>query len=194
MKRLICIILFLSLALAFAVTAFANEIPFIDLNRDGANDFTSEDGSLTYYYLKQIEDLRSNDVQLRNDVDSIRSDLDNYISSNSVDTTTSVDSSSSVDTGEVNPLDTSDMVLQSVDVYSVSPVTPQNATGLKAVILGLIGNYDTVVTDYTYTNNNGYVSHTIEVQPDYVFLCSFVMLCLIIYCIFRLGGALIGSR
>ena len=194
MKRLICIILFLFLALAFAVTAFASEIPFIDLNRDGANDFTSEDGSLTYYYLKQIEDLRSNDVQLRNDVDSIRSDLDNYISSNSVDTTTSVDSSSSVDTGEVNPLDTSDMVLQSVDVYSVSPVTPQNATGLKAVILGLIGNYDTVVTDYTYTNNNGYVSHTIEVQPDYVFLCSFVMLCLIIYCIFRLGGALIGSR
>ena len=194
MKRLISIVLFLSLALVFAVPAFANEIPFIDLNRDGANDFTSEDGSLTYYYLKQIEDLHSSDIQLRNDVDSIRSDLDSYISSNSVDTTTSFDSSSSVDTGEVNPLDTSDMVLQSVDVYSVSPVTPQNTTGLKSVILGLIGNYDTVVTDYTYTNSNGYVSHTIEVQPDYVFLCSFVMLCLIIYCIFRLGGALIGSR
>lgn len=194
MKRLICIILFLSLALVFAVPAFADEFPFIDLDRDGANDFTSEDGSLTYYYLKQIEDLRSSDIQLRNDVDTIRSDLDNYISSNSVDTSTPADSSSAVDTGEVNPLDTSDMVLQSVDVYSVSPVTPQNTSGLKAVILGLIGNYDTVVTDYTYTNNNGYVSHTIEVQPDYVFLCSFVMLCLIIYCVFRLGGALIGSR
>lgn len=194
MKRLICIILFCSLAFALAVPAFADEIPFIDLNRDGANDFTSEDGSLTYYYLKQIEDLRSSDIQLRNDVDTLRSDLDNLVSSNSVDTSTSFDSSSSVDTGEVNPLDTSDMVLQSVDVYSVSPVTPQNTTGLKAVILGLIGNYDTVVTDYTYTNSNGYVSHTIEVQPDYVFLCSFVMLCLIIYCIFRLGGALIGSR
>ena len=84
--------------------------------------------------------------------------------------------------------------LQSVDVYSVNPVTPQNTSGLKAVILGLIGNYDTVVTDYTYSNSNGYVSHTIEVQPDYVFLCSFAMLFLIIYCLFRLGGALIGIR
>lgn len=120
MKRLICIILFLSLALVFAVPAFADELPFIDLDRDGANDFTSEDGSLTYYYLKQIEDLRSSNVQLRNDVDTIRSDLDSYISSNSVDNSTSADVASPADNGEFNPLDTSDMVLQSVDVYSVS--------------------------------------------------------------------------
>lgn len=194
MKRLICIILFCSLAFALAVPAFADEVPFIDLNQDGINDYSSENGTLNYYYLQQIQDLHTADSQLRNDVDTLRSDLDNYISSDSVDSSVSSDSSTSSDTGETNPLDTSDMVLQSVDVYSVTPVTPQNTTGLKAVIVGLIGNYDTIVTDYTYMSSNDRVTHTIEVQPDYVFLCSFVMLCLIIYCLFRLGGALIGIR
>lgn len=194
MKRLICIVLFCCLAFAFAVPAFADEVPFIDLNQDGVNDYSSENGTLNYYYLQQIQDLHSADVQLRNDVDTLRTDLDNLKSSGASDSSASSDSSSTSDTVESNPLDTSDMVLQSVDVYSVTPVTPQNTTGLKAVILGLIGNYDTVVTDYTYTNSNGYVSHTIEVQPDYVFLCSFAMLFLIIYCLFRLGGALIGIR
>lgn len=194
MKRLICIILFCCLAFVLAVPAFADEVPFIDLNQDGVNDYSSENGTLNYYYLKQIQDLHTADSELRNDVDTIRSDLDSFISSGSSDSSTPSDSPASVDNGESNPLDTSDMVLQSVDVYSVSPVTPQNTSGLKAVLLGLIGNYDTVVTDYTYTSNNGYVSHTIEVQPDYVFICSFVMLCLVIYCLFRLGGALIGFR
>lgn len=194
MKRLICIILFCCLAFCFAVPAFADDIPFIDLDSDGVNDFDSRDGSLNYYYLKQIQDLHTADNELRNDVVSLRSDLDSYISADSTDSSTPADSSSPVDTAESNPLDTSDMVLQSVEVYSVSPVTPQNTTGLKAVLVGLIGNYDTIVTDYTYTNNNGYVSHSIEIQPDYVFLCSFAILCLIIYCIFRLGGALIGLR
>ena len=194
MKRLICIVLFCCLAFAFAVPAFADEVPFIDLNQDGINDYSSENGTLNYYYLQQIQDLHSADTELRNDVDTLRTDLDNFIASDSSDSSVSADSSTSSDSVESNPLDTSDMVLQSVDVYSVNPVTPQNTSGLKAVILGLIGNYDTVVTDYTYTNNNGYVSHTIEVQPDYVFLCSFAMLFLIIYCLFRLGGALIGIR
>lgn len=194
MKRLICIILFCCLAFVLAVPAFADEVPFIDLNQDGVNDYSSENGTLNYYYLKQIQDLHTADSELRDDVDTIRSDLDSFISSGSSDSSTPSDSPASVDNGEFNPLDTSDMVLQSVDVYSVSPVTPQNTSGLKAVLLGLIGNYDTVVTDYTYTSNNGYVSHTIEVQPDYVFICSFVMLCLVIYCLFRLGGALIGIR
>ena len=145
MKRLICIILFFCLAFAFAVPAFADEVPFIDLNQDGINDYSSENGSLNYYYLQQIQDLHTADSQLRNDVDTLRSDLYNYISSDSSDSSTSVDSSTSSNTDETNPLDTSDMVLQSVDVYSVTPVTPQNTSGLKAVILGLIGNYDTVV-------------------------------------------------
>lgn len=194
MKRIISILLFCCLAFVLAVPAFADDVPYIDLNQDGINDYSSENGTLNYYYLKQIQDLHTADSELRNDVDTIRSDLDNIISSDSSGSSAPSDSSAPVDTSESNPLDTSDMVLESVDVYSVSPVTPENTTGLKAVILGLIGNYDTVVTDYTYTSNNGYVSHTIEVQPDYVFICSFFMLCLVIYCLFRLGGALIGIR
>ena len=132
MKRLICIILFCSLAFALAVPAFADEVPYIDLNQDGINDYSSENGTLNYYYLQQIQDLHTTDTELRNDVDTLRSDLDDLKSSSASDSSVSSDSSTSADPVESNPLDTSDMVLQSVDVYSVNPVTPQNTTGLKA--------------------------------------------------------------
>lgn len=85
-----------------------------------------------------------------------------------------------------------DMEYVGTDVYSVSPVTPTDATGLKAALLGILGNYDTVVTVHQYTragsNSPTYVT---DVQPDYVWLAGAALLLLLIYCLFRLGGALI---
>ena len=189
MKRLISIILFCTVAFALAVPAVAVDMPYIDLDGDGINDYDTSDGTLNYYYLEQIQKLSENDVLLRNDVDSLVEQVANLSPSEPV---SDVSDSSNSDTGESNPLDTSDMVLQSVEVYSVSPITPESTSGLKSVLISLIGNYDTIVTDYTYQSSNQYTQHSIDVQPDYVWFGSFLMLCLIIYCIFRLGGALIG--
>lgn len=74
---------------------------------------------------------------------------------------------------------------------SVAPVTPSDTSGLKAVLLGLLGNYDPVIVEYQYQSTQGYNNYLREVQPDYVWLCSFALLALMIFCIFRLGGALI---
>lgn len=81
--------------------------------------------------------------------------------------------------------------LTNVSLMSLNPVTPSDTSGLKAVLLDLLGDYDAVVVEYEYENNNGYTSYVREIQPDYVWLCSCGLLAIVVYCVFRLGGALL---
>ena len=85
-----------------------------------------------------------------------------------------------------------DVVLTGVSRVSVPPVTPSSATGLKAALLTVLGNYDPVVVVYEYnissSSSSRYVTDT---QPDYVWIASAVLLCLVILCLFKLGGALL---
>lgn len=192
MKRFLSVLIASCLLLSLSVQAFADELPYIDLDGDGVNDFPSDDGSLNYYYLRQITDLRSDVTVLQSDVAGIKENLDGSVA-DPAENVQPVESDNS-NSEEINPGSDDDMILQAVEVYSVSPITPDSTSGLKSVVLGLIGNYDTIVTDYTYTSNNGYLQHTIQVQPDYVWMGSFLLLCLILYCLFRLGGAMIGGR
>lgn len=82
-----------------------------------------------------------------------------------------------------------------ITLMSVSPITPSDTTGLKAVLLDLLGSYDPVVVEYRYQNyNQSSYSYLREVQPDYVWMGSFLLLCLFVYCIFKLGGGLLCNR
>lgn len=88
-----------------------------------------------------------------------------------------------------------DDILTGVTVMSLSPVTPSDTNGFKAVLLELLGDYDPVIVEYAYQNtNNNYMSYLREVQPDYVWLCSAAILLVVIYCLFRLGGAILCRR
>lgn len=73
----------------------------------------------------------------------------------------------------------------------LAPVTPSDTTGVKAVLLSFIGNYDPPIVQYEYTANNNYKSYVNEIQPDYVWICSFALIALFIYCLFKLGGGLL---
>lgn len=85
-----------------------------------------------------------------------------------------------------------DVVLTGVSLVSVPPVTPSSTTGLKAAFLTVLGNYDPVVVVYQYnTSSSGYSSYATDIQPDYVWIASAVLLCLVIWCLFKLGGALL---
>lgn len=85
-----------------------------------------------------------------------------------------------------------DVVLTGVSRVSVPPVTPSSTTGLKAALLTVLGNYDPVVVVYEYnissSSSSRYVTDT---QPDYVWIASAALLCLVILCLFKLGGALL---
>lgn len=85
-----------------------------------------------------------------------------------------------------------DMQYVGTQLLSLSPVTPSNSSGFKAVLVGLLGNYDTIVTVHQYqSDTSSYRSYVTDVQPDYVWLTGAALLLLLIYCLFRLGGALI---
>lgn len=84
--------------------------------------------------------------------------------------------------------------LVGTSVYSLSPVTADDATGLKSVLLSFVGEYDAVIVEYEYQNTNGYSSYLREVQPDYVWLCSCALLVVMIFCLFKLGGALLCRK
>lgn len=86
-------------------------------------------------------------------------------------------------------------ILTGVSVMSLSPVTPSDTNGFKAVLLELLGNYDPIIVEYEYQNSNSqYVNYLREVQPDYVWLCSAAFVLVVIYCLFRLGGAILCKR
>lgn len=101
----------------------------------------------------------------------------------------SVDDSEVVENVGIDPVNDT---ITDINIFtSVAPVTPSDTSGFKAVLLGLLGNYDPVIVEYQYQSSQGYNNYLREVQPDYVWLCSFALLALMIFCIFRLGGALL---
>lgn len=64
-------------------------------------------------------------------------------------------------------------------------VSASDATGLKSLMLTLIGDYDTVVTDYTYQSSNGYTTHSIQIERDWSWIISAVLFVIVIYCTIR---------
>lgn len=96
----------------------------------------------------------------------------------------------------VPDLDDGTWELDGIEVYStVSPITPSNTDGLKSVLLSFLGNYDPIIVEYRYQNSNSTnYSYLREAQPDYVWIASFVLLALVIFCLFKLGGAVLCRR
>lgn len=71
-------------------------------------------------------------------------------------------------------------------------VSPSDTSGFKAVMLTILGDYETVITDYTYQSGSSqYYSHSISIERDWAWLASAAMLGLITYCTFKcIGGML----
>lgn len=69
-----------------------------------------------------------------------------------------------------------------VIVESVAPVTPSSSNGFKAIILGLIGNYDPVVVEYRYQNTStGTYSYLRQIEHDYPWIASACIFALLLF-------------
>lgn len=79
-------------------------------------------------------------------------------------------------------------------VYALNPVTPSDTSGLKAVLLEFLGDWDSIVVEHEYQSTNGYTNYVREIQLDYPWLCSAAILAIMIFCLFRLGGAVLCRR
>lgn len=73
-------------------------------------------------------------------------------------------------------------------------ISASDTSGFHAVILGLLGDYNPIVKDYTYQSSQGYTSHSIEIQPDWSWICSAAIFALIIFCLFRLIGGIFSWK
>lgn len=82
-----------------------------------------------------------------------------------------------------------------VDVKtSKEVVRAGSTTGLKSVVLSVIGDYETITTDYTYQNSNyNYQSHSIDTQPDYPWMITAAIFLVCLYSMFRLYGLVFGK-
>lgn len=76
-------------------------------------------------------------------------------------------------------------------VYALNPISPSNSNGLKAIMLSLIGDWDSIVVEHEYENNNGYTSYVREIQLDYPWLCSCAIFLVVLFCILRGGFAVL---
>lgn len=86
--------------------------------------------------------------------------------------------------------------IQTVDT-EVLRISANDTTGLHSVVLQLIGDYNSVVKDYTYitTSYNGTqtTNHVVEITPDYSWLASCLLFIVMIYCLLRLLGSLMSG-
>lgn len=72
-------------------------------------------------------------------------------------------------------------------------VSSGETSGLHSIFLSLIGDYNPIVKDYTYTSPSGYTQHAIEILPDWSWLASALLFIVVLYCTFRfLGGIFHG--
>lgn len=70
-------------------------------------------------------------------------------------------------------------------------LSANDTTGLHAVLLSLIGDYNPIVKDYTYTSNNGYVNHSIEITPDWSWIMTAGLFIVVIFSVFRIFGGIV---
>ena len=180
---------FLSLVLlfSFSVTAFA-DIPLEELGEPIPVEPIEEEYPATSgndYLDMLLNGMQNNIENLTEKVEVLEDDI------SAINENLSAPAVVPEDGPEINPdLGIDENTPTAVNVYSLNPITPEDSTGLKAVLLSLIGDYDAVIVEYEYRGTNNNVQYLREIQPDYVWLCSSAIFLVVIYSVFRLGGAL----
>lgn len=83
----------------------------------------------------------------------------------------------------------------SISVLAVqsTPNTPvTSATGLKGILIQMFGPYDPTITQFRYQSNTSTnYTYVNDISPDYPWLCACGIFAIVLYCVFRLGGALL---
>lgn len=80
-----------------------------------------------------------------------------------------------------------------IQVTAVNPIT--SASGLKGVLLDVLGDYDAIVVEYRYQNSSSSsYQYVREIQPDYPWLCSAGIFLALLWSVFTIGGRLICRK
>lgn len=179
---------FLALIAAFFV--LCSSVSAVELDGSSSDEQTSEDVSKIEEIVEEVHKGSSVADVSGQDISSGSSDSQVSSCGNTIYVLEPPASSEGTNYGDLTDIPVGASI-DNITVTSVSPVQPSDTTGLKSALLGVLGSYDPVIVEYEYSDRNGYKNYLRDVQPDYVWLCSCALLALVIYCLFRLGGALI---
>lgn len=76
-----------------------------------------------------------------------------------------------------------DAELVGIETFALSPV--ESSTGLKGILLDLLGPYDTIVTQYRYQQgSNQYYTYVNDISPDYPWLASALLFIVLLWALF----------
>lgn len=179
---------FLALIAAFFV--LCSSVSAVELDGSSSDEQTSEDVSKIEEIVEEVHKESAVADVSGQEVPSGSSDSETSSGGNTIYVLEPPASSDGANYGDLTDIPVGASI-DNITVTSVSPVQPSDTTGLKSALLGVLGSYDPVIVEYEYSDRNGYKNYLRDVQPDYVWLCSCALLALVIYCLFRLGGALI---
>lgn len=88
-----------------------------------------------------------------------------------------------------------DWELDGIETFSLSPITPADATGLKKVLLEVLGSYDNVVTQYRYMQDGSTrYTYVNEITPDYPWIFSAILFIVLIASIFRIFRSVLWKQ
>lgn len=177
-------------ALIVAFFLLCSSVSAVDLDSSSSGELANEDVSKIEEVIEEVHKESPVADVSGQDVPSVPTDSEVSSGGNPIYVLESPASSGGVDYGDLTDIPVGASI-DNITVTSVSPVEPSDTSGLKSSLLGVLGNYDPVVVEYQYSDGDGRTRFLREVQPDYVWLCSCALLALVIYCLFRLGGALI---
>lgn len=77
--------------------------------------------------------------------------------------------------------------LAGVESYALSPINPSDTSGLKKILLEILGPYDNIATQFKYQQqNNSYYTYVNEITPDYPWICSALLFIVLVISVFRL--------
>lgn len=77
--------------------------------------------------------------------------------------------------------------LEGIETFALSPIV--SSSGLKGILLDLLGPYDNIVTQYQYRQNtSSSYSYVNEITPDYPWIFSAVLFIVLLFSVFRLMG------
>ena len=179
MKRFIALLCTFVLIFSLAVPAFSDEFDDDDFEQD----YSSDNSAAEIY--RAIGGLENEIETLFEEMASLSDSL-NSMEDSETDPAEMDEMNESAP--ELGPL--LDVQVYNAPLGAMNPVS--SSTGLKDVLLDFIGEYDAIIVEYRYaTNAQGSYSYVREIQPDYVWLCSCGLLVVMIYCVFKAGGALL---
>lgn len=85
--------------------------------------------------------------------------------------------------------------LDGIDTYALSPITPADATGLKKVLLEVLGSYDNIATQYRYlVDGASRYTYVVEITPDYPWIASAVLFIAMVVSLFQIVRRSLWNR